>query len=394
MWSVLPGIMHRAVMIVVAGRAVGELRHLQRAEPDRAGVLQALQRGRGRRRRRNRGGSASRRSRPCRRRNTCPCAPAARHAAARSVLPLASAASASSAAFSALSASIAMKALSFGCHCAMRCRQERVTSCEDTCLVGDRLGDRGQRHQCGLGAHRDTFAVCASRKLAGSRSNGNVPAIGAKPSKAGPIELAIRVGDFGVDGHARGLGDRLHFLRIWSGHAAFTPSIFWRAAVPGAGNGHVARRLMAHCIERGEFWRGFCAERLREWTTGVKPAARRRIDRVGRIARDRRHLGAAVGIGGRHRREQRPRIGMRRMVPDLVDRAELDDLAEIHHQHAVGDVAHDVEIVADEEIGQAEFALEIDEQVRAPAPRRICRARRPPHRGSPAAATARARARC
>ena len=68
-----------------------------------------------------------------------------------------------------------------------------------------------------------TFMVWASRKVAGSRSNGRVPEIGAKPSKAGPIEPAIRVGNLGVDGHARGIGDRLHLLRIWSGHAAFTP---------------------------------------------------------------------------------------------------------------------------------------------------------------------------
>ena len=38
--------MHRTVMGVVTRRAIGELRHLQRAQPDRAGVLQALQCGR------------------------------------------------------------------------------------------------------------------------------------------------------------------------------------------------------------------------------------------------------------------------------------------------------------------------------------------------------------
>src|SRR5581483_4996213 len=60
-------------------------------------------------------------------------------------------------------------------------------------LLGcDRLGDRGQRHQGRLGAHDDALAVCTSRKVAGSRSNGNVPDTGSKPSKAGPIELPIR----------------------------------------------------------------------------------------------------------------------------------------------------------------------------------------------------------
>src|SRR5437016_14229700 len=67
-------------------------------------------------------------------------------------------------------------------------------------LFGDRLCDRDKRHQGRLGAHFDTFAVCTSRKLAGSRSNGKVPATGAKPSNAGPIELAIRSAISGVAG--------------------------------------------------------------------------------------------------------------------------------------------------------------------------------------------------
>ena len=42
---------------------------------------------------------------------------------------------------------------------------------------------------------------------------------------------------------------------------------------------------------------------------------------------------------------------------------ELDGLAEVHHQHAVGDVADDVEVVRDEDVGQAEVALQVLEQV-------------------------------
>ncbi len=40
--------MHRTIMRVVAGRPIGELDHLQRAQTYRAGILQALQRRRGR----------------------------------------------------------------------------------------------------------------------------------------------------------------------------------------------------------------------------------------------------------------------------------------------------------------------------------------------------------
>src|SRR5258707_12751941 len=59
-------------------------------------------------------------------------------------------------------------------------------------LLGDRFGDRDKRHQGQFGAHVETFALCTSKKLAGSRSNGSVPSTGAKPAKAGPMELAMR----------------------------------------------------------------------------------------------------------------------------------------------------------------------------------------------------------
>src|ERR1700690_3370619 len=59
-------------------------------------------------------------------------------------------------------------------------------------LVRDRFGDRGQRHQGRLGAHLAALAVCTTTKVEGSRSNGSVPATAAKPSKAGPMELAMR----------------------------------------------------------------------------------------------------------------------------------------------------------------------------------------------------------
>ena len=48
---------------------------------------------------------------------------------------------------------------------------------------------------------------------------------------------------------------------------------------------------------------------------------------------------------------------------DLVLRPDLDDLAEVHHGDAVGDVAHDREIVRDEDVRQPEVALQRLEQV-------------------------------
>ena len=47
---------------------------------------------------------------------------------------------------------------------------------------------------------------------------------------------------------------------------------------------------------------------------------------------------------------------MARVGKDLVARAHLDDLAEIHDGDAVGDVLDHRHVVRDEEIGDAEFA--------------------------------------
>src|SRR5258708_6713297 len=59
-------------------------------------------------------------------------------------------------------------------------------------LVGDCLRHGRQRHQGRFGPHRVALAVCTTTKVEGSRSNGSVPAIGAKLSNAGPMELAMR----------------------------------------------------------------------------------------------------------------------------------------------------------------------------------------------------------
>ena len=42
---------------------------------------------------------------------------------------------------------------------------------------------------------------------------------------------------------------------------------------------------------------------------------------------------------------------------------ELDDLADIHHRHPVADLAHDAEVVGDEEIAEAELRLQAHQQV-------------------------------
>ena len=54
---------------------------------------------------------------------------------------------------------------------------------------------------------------------------------------------------------------------------------------------------------------------------------------------------------------------MLRRGVELFPARDLRDLAEIHHEDAVGDVADDVQVVRDEHVGEPELALEVLEQV-------------------------------
>src|SRR5260370_8686082 len=54
---------------------------------------------------------------------------------------------------------------------------------------------------------------------------------------------------------------------------------------------------------------------------------------------------------------------MVRSAEDSPRRADLDNAAQIHHRDTGGDVLDDLQVVADEEIGQIEPALQIEQEV-------------------------------
>ena len=54
---------------------------------------------------------------------------------------------------------------------------------------------------------------------------------------------------------------------------------------------------------------------------------------------------------------------MRRAGINLINRAFFRHLPQIHHQHAVADILHHIQIMADEHISQAEAFLEVHKQV-------------------------------
>src|SRR5581483_1991656 len=63
------------------------------------------------------------------------------------------------------------------------------------------------------------------------------------------------------------------------------------------------------------------------------------------------------------RRQQRPRVRVLRLDVQVVARADLDRAAEVHDHHAIRDVPHDVQVVGDEDVGEAELALQVLQQV-------------------------------
>ena len=89
-----------------------------------------------------------------------------------------------------------------------------------------------------------------------------------------------------------------------------------------------------------------------------EPAADREPDFqiLGADDRGRRGLrrgGIGLGLG----RDQLARIGMLRIAEHVGDCALLDDAALAHHAHALRGLAHDAEIVSDEQYRHAEPRL-------------------------------------
>ena len=81
------------------------------------------------------------------------------------------------------------------------------------------------------------------------------------------------------------------------------------------------------------------------------------LDHERRIRLQRRRIGLRLG------RQQRAGIRMLRRGEDSLDRPLLDDLALLHHADGVGELAHDAEVVGDEQHRHAEPRLQVLEQL-------------------------------
>ena len=98
---------------------------------------------------------------------------------------------------------------------------------------------------------------------------------------------------------------------------------------------------------------------------GVEAAGVRRVDRIRDVAleHDPAAQAPALRVRDRHGREERARVRMLGRRVELLLVRDLGDLAEVHHEDAVGDVADDVQVVRDEDVREPEVALQVLEQV-------------------------------
>ncbi len=123
---------------------------------------------------------------------------------------------------------------------------------------------------------------------------------------------------------------------------------------------------MLRAVERPQRRHLVAAERrLHERTARVEAARGRGVRRARQIAREQDRLALALdrGVRDRHRREQRDRVRVQRVVVELLGGRDLDDPAEVHDRDPRRDVTDDREVVGDEQVRQPELPLQVLHQV-------------------------------
>lgn len=112
-----------------------------------------------------------------------------------------------------------------------------------------------------------------------------------------------------------------------------------------------------------ERWTFSSAALLCQGTTRMERAASGRGERTGWFSVKTHALLDVVSMQSWRGRQERPCVGMVRLIHDHVGGALLDDAPEIHHGEFVRDVAHRGKVMCDQYQGQTEVALQFLEQV-------------------------------
>src|SRR5262245_52516900 len=96
-------------------------------------------------------------------------------------------------------------------------------------------------------------------------------------------------------------------------------------------------------------------------TARMEGAPGRKAREVRRLPGDRVERLLAAEL--RHRAQERPRVRVLRIVEQLLHRCLLDDLAGVHHGHAIAHLGDDAEVVRHEDQRHTGLALDVLEQV-------------------------------
>src|SRR6478672_9021961 len=134
-----------------------------------------------------------------------------------------------------------------------------------------------------------------------------------------------------------------------------TDQVGKRRRRPALGLQPAGRRATAAQLQKRRLLDRAAVEGVR--TARMKTASRRRMRRVGHLARQAVREDAAA-VGARHGRDQRLAVRMRRVLPERQGRRRLDHSAEVHHRDLVRDVPNDREIVGDQQQPDLELARE------------------------------------
>ena len=94
----------------------------------------------------------------------------------------------------------------------------------------------------------------------------------------------------------------------------------------------------------------------------VKGATGFAIHRIGRLALQHKPMAAPLS-GARQCGDKGLRIRMLRRLEHIVRFAKFNNAAEIHHSNLVADMAHNAQIMADENTGKATLSLRILQQI-------------------------------
>ena len=115
--------------------------------------------------------------------------------------------------------------------------------------------------------------------------------------------------------------------------------------------------------DRLERWNVCRTIRDHDRTTASEAASARQVEGARWFALEDDGLGSACRIWKRYSRKQCPRIRMPRRGEKRFCIGHLDDSAQIHDGDTVADLAHEMEIVSDEQQAETEALLDVLEQV-------------------------------